>query len=450
MTHPFQNANVAVVDAVMGKGKTTWARQYIDGCPGQKFIVVVPTLDQAKENYIDKLNRRVFFPNDEKETSDKTLQDIFRDAVNAGHDVIITTHRMLECWTAETLEAIREKGYSLILDEVVELVSPYANITTKDYGLLLDAGKVYEEPIKDKVVRILPTEKDDYFSSTEKLKFESFMKHVRNGRMYRVNDTFFVWIGSTERFEVFDSVYILTYMFIGSLMEAWFIYGGINYRLRSVDHGELSDGTRYSKLVDYQDDGGSRFKDLIRLAETPKLNAIGKTPSALSSTWFDKRATGEDLANLQKSLRNFFLSCNVTAKEAMWVTFKEKAHKVAPKGFQTTENGIKFNMKQMDKESTEERAKKYCFVPVNCKGTNHYRHKTAVAIAANYYSFPQLRKFFTYMDIPFDEERYCLSEMIQVIWRSAIRDGKEIDLYIPSERMRNLFKAWLEGPYKFA
>ena len=41
------------------------------------------------------------------------------------------------------------------------------------------------------------------------------------------------------------------------------------------------------------------------------------------------------------------------------------------------------------------------------------------------------------------ENGYALSEMLQFIWRSAIRDGKEIWVYIPSIRMRNLLKQWI-------
>ena len=41
------------------------------------------------------------------------------------------------------------------------------------------------------------------------------------------------------------------------------------------------------------------------------------------------------------------------------------------------------------------------------------------------------------------DDEYALSEMIQWIWRSAIRDGKEIWVYIPSRRMRELLKKWL-------
>ena len=47
--------------------------------------------------------------------------------------------------------------------------------------------------------------------------------------------------------------------------------------------------------------------------------------------------------------------------------------------------------------------------------------------------------------IAVDGDGYALSEMLQFIWRSAIRDGKEIWVYIPSIRMRSLLKEWIEA-----
>jgi hypothetical protein len=50
-----------------------------------------------------------------------------------------------------------------------------------------------------------------------------------------------------------------------------------------------------------------------------------------------------------------------------------------------------------------------------------------------------------------DEDKYALSIMIQWLWRSAIRDGREISVYIPSKRMRTLLKEWIsqvEQEYK--
>ena len=47
------------------------------------------------------------------------------------------------------------------------------------------------------------------------------------------------------------------------------------------------------------------------------------------------------------------------------------------------------------------------------------------------------------MNIEFDENLYSLSELIQWIWRSQIRNSKPIYLYIASLRMFNLFNDWL-------
>lgn len=51
-------------------------------------------------------------------------------------------------------------------------------------------------------------------------------------------------------------------------------------------------------------------------------------------------------------------------------------------------------------------------------------------------------------NISVDENGYALSEMLQFIWRSAIRDGKEIWVYIPSIRMRELLKQWIKDNSK--
>ena len=44
------------------------------------------------------------------------------------------------------------------------------------------------------------------------------------------------------------------------------------------------------------------------------------------------------------------------------------------------------------------------------------------------------------------EDKFALSELVQFVYRSAIRNGKPIDVYIPSKRMRDLFLEWLKKP----
>ena len=63
---------------------------------------------------------------------------------------------------------------------------------------------------------------------------------------------------------------------------------------------------------------------------------------------------------------------------------------------------------------------------------------------SNRFADPNIIKFFAQRDIRIDSDEFALSEMLQWIWRSAIRDDKPIDLYIPSRRMRDLLIDWIE------
>ena len=54
------------------------------------------------------------------------------------------------------------------------------------------------------------------------------------------------------------------------------------------------------------------------------------------------------------------------------------------------------------------------------------------------------KDFFRYHNVEINTNQYALSEMLQWIWRSAIRDGKEIWIYIPSRRMRELLQNWIQ------
>ena len=43
-----------------------------------------------------------------------------------------------------------------------------------------------------------------------------------------------------------------------------------------------------------------------------------------------------------------------------------------------------------------------------------------------------------------DEETWALSELIQWLFRSAIREENEINIYRPAKRIRSLLQEWLE------
>ena len=63
----------------------------------------------------------------------------------------------------------------------------------------------------------------------------------------------------------------------------------------------------------------------------------------------------------------------------------------------------------------------------------------------NRFMDPNISKMFCMEKVAVNNDSFALSEMLQWIWRSAIRDGKEINLYIPSRRMRDLLTGWMDS-----
>ncbi|MNV85718.1 hypothetical protein D3C71_1796930 [compost metagenome] len=82
------------------------------------------------------------------------------------------------------------------------------------------------------------------------------------------------------------------------------------------------------------------------------------------------------------------------------------------------------------------------------KATNDWKDTWCVAYLINLYVNPMIMKLLAQKESNMDQTLYALSEMVQFIWRSRIRDGKEINLYIPSKRMRELLKEWLNDEYE--
>lgn len=83
-------------------------------------------------------------------------------------------------------------------------------------------------------------------------------------------------------------------------------------------------------------------------------------------------------------------------------------------------------------------------IAFNTKATNDYGDKQVLAYCVNIFMQPDEKNYLLSNNIAVQEDRYALSVMLQWIWRSAIRNGQEIWIYIPSKRMRNLLKQWIE------
>ncbi|MGL5971056.1 MAG: hypothetical protein ACRCZL_03480, partial [Cetobacterium sp.] len=77
--------------------------------------------------------------------------------------------------------------------------------------------------------------------------------------------------------------------------------------------------------------------------------------------------------------------------------------------------------------------------------TNSYRNTVACAYLVNRFVNPILYNFFKIRGMELNQEGFALSEMIQLIFRTRLREDLPIDLYIPSRRMRMILENFLQG-----
>lgn len=162
------------------------------------------------------------------------------------------------------------------------------------------------------------------------------------------------------------------------------------------------------------------YHELINICENEKLNMIGDTYSDLSKSWYNRNKDNVAIKKLKNNIYNFFLNiCNTSSNLNLWTTFKEFKPILQGKGYSKG------------------------YLSHNARATNDFKNRISVAYPINKFMNPYVKNFFVNNNVSVDEDGFATSEMLQFIWRSAIRDNKPISLYIPSVRMRTLLKKWI-------
>ena len=131
---------IKVCDAIMGSGKTSAAIAYMNEQSDKKFIFITPYLSEAERI-------RDSCPDLDFVEPKSTLEEFNFSKVNHTASLIAegrnitTTHQAFKYYTAEMLGNIAAYGYTLIIDECVDVLETY-EITPGDLNMLVDGGYV--------------------------------------------------------------------------------------------------------------------------------------------------------------------------------------------------------------------------------------------------------------------------------------------------------------------
>lgn len=397
---------IKVVDSMMGNGKTSWAIQNITwDNRGDKFLYVTPYLDEV-DRVLDackKVMIAVHTPSIVKGKGSKSehLRELMKEGKN-----IVTTHALFDRIDEECLDIIRSQGYTLYMDEVHEVIKRH-NMSDDDLKLLIESKYIEINGDTGKVEWI----EEGYVG-----RFEEFRNLCKLGSMYKYSNCVYIWCFPVSIFKAMAKVYILTYYFEGQIQSAYYKLHNMEYKLMDVEKvGDIS-----YKIVEYDliksCKDVSNVINLINIYEG-KLNY--EEGITLSSTWFDK-ADKATLKAVGNNILNYFQNIvKGKSNDNMWTTLKGHKDKLKGKGYSKG------------------------FVELNARATNKYKHKKHLAYVYNRFLNPIEKNFFISQGVKINEDLYALAELLQWIFRSQIREGKPINLYLPSKRMREVvFQLW--------
>ena len=218
-----------------------------------------------------------------------------------------------------------------------------------------------------------------------------------------------------------DEIYVLTYMFRHSALRCFFDLHGLAYEMIGVRH---VDGLEF-QFVDIIPTGWtSEIPGKIIVFDNDKLNEIGDYRTALSSNWVrtqSKCAGNGKLALLKNHLSNYFRHYfgHIPSEQRLWSTFKSGVPALKGKGFANRD------------------------LEFNSRATNDFGDRRALAYCVNIFQNPSIKRYYEASGIEYDEDGEALSIMVQWLFRSAIRRGEEVHVYVPSRRMRELLLDWL-------
>lgn len=407
-------SKITVIDSIMGSGKTSWAKQYMKKNQySKRFIYVSPYLDEIGNNILKDCTFLVQ-PDSKKGKGSKLTH--FKELLVRGES-IITTHALFRLFDEEVMELLKDAGYTLILDEVANVIEHMDSVTKRDIEILLNDNVI---EVKNRKVIWL----DDDYKGVFNSKNINIKYHAKQGNMYLYRDSVLIWTFPAKVFDLFDETYILTYLFNGQIQRYYYDLFNIQYSYRSVEQFDKG-----FCLMDYNplNEHREQFKSLINVYEgSLNYNYVKNKQvkgNEFSSSWF-KRADEEVISKLKKNLYNYFRNIvNAKSDDILWTTLKGKKFYLQGKGYTRG------------------------FLPWTTRATNEYQDRSNLAFVYNRYLNPIEKNFFTDVGVKVDEELLAISDLLQWIWRSAIRkqEAEQINIYIPSIRMRTLLYQWLNN-----
>ena len=409
---------VEVLDRLMGSGKTNAIIKWMEQNPTESYIYVSPLLSEVEEGgrLCRSLTNLSFeYPQDDLQTKGEDMLDMLRAGSN-----VACTHSLYLSLTEDHLREIEYHGYTVIIDEEVNLINSVTGYTRGDYQWLFDHSHIETDDVTGQVSWVgdetLP--KDN--------KYYRFKSYCDNNSMYVTKRDNYMMVSQLpiSLISCAKRVIILTYMFKGNILDCFLKIKGI----QTKDFTDI-----------HLDDSHKRdIKNLITLIEPPKHLVKMK----MSKSWYEDKITSDDILQIERFIYNVASKSKAKSEDVLYTHPKERFESDSKRKILIKPNGY---YKKRDGKGGFNK----CWLASSTKATNLYADKWCLIHCYNRY--PQtpveayINDYGSDMGVRLNAEVFALSEMLQWVWRSRIRKGEPIVLAIGSARMCRIFSRWLES-----
>lgn len=436
---------IEVVDEIMGSGKSYATLKYIEGLAenNQEERWIFCT------EYLSEIEQRTKCCNLWKtpvDTSSSKLESFKGLLGEPDVQLIAITHSLLISSSVNTYVnyLITHRGYKLFLDETIDLINVYNGAKFGDFTKALRTGECKIDT--DNFGKVVWITKDDteltggYDTSIDKIKVDSLKGFVycalKPGSVGDTNSISLVEIVDDIIFKRFSRVIVATYQIDDSLFDAYL-------NIKNIGKTVCKD------VVCSRTTTKNKIKSCITFIDKYNNTKNFIKETSLSSNWYKDSSNSDDYKLINKIIKYIGDNngCKGNAKLLGFTVPSSKlgkqrdAKKIQPVGYPHTVCSVVVDEEGVSREEHSKSLSTY--VPCNARASNEYAGKVVMIHAYNRYPIQPVLNFLIHYNVRFSSERFALNEIVQWVWRSAIRNGDNIKLAILSVRMRELFKTWL-------
>ncbi len=403
-------STVTIRDYPCGSGKTT---STIEGFRSdRKYLVILPLLTEVDR--VVEWSKSTPFQQPHADDNNASMKTKSLESMVLQGQNIASTHSLFERLVPLARQGLLS-DYDIIIDEVPEVVrsvSSKSKVSIEEF--YLNTGYM---SVDTKTGQVSPTGKwwsmrDDVGDTLS----TTILTYANTGCLYLLEGHLFIWAMPRELLTAGRTTTILTYKSEGSVLSSYLKKLDVPVEVTNDNQCEEAFRKKAAELITIKD-----IPALSRLSLSHSGQVAGMSNSNYCRT----------VVNALKNLRGRQLK-DVPAENILITCAKEGWYK----GGDKTAAGPFASGSKLFQGAN--------WVPKITRGTNDYAHCSHLIYLYDQYINPYVARWLEDNTRAFDDA-YALTELIQWVWRSRVRKGQPITIYLPSPRMRQLMEKWLSN-----